>query len=114
MPISPPTAHTACRATLMLALIAAMPAWAQTRWVLLNGRRLADAEIQVYDRLQCAHIPNGAYWLNARTGHWGYAGNPVPQGVLGDLCRAGAAGQRRPSLSERGMLYRPGELLNPR
>ncbi|MDB5928290.1 MAG: hypothetical protein JWN13_7226, partial [Betaproteobacteria bacterium] len=48
------------------------------------------------------------YWLNLQTGAWGYAGHARVQGVLGDAC---VRQQRRKSLSERGLLYGPGELL---
>lgn len=99
-------------AWLALALAAAATgADAQTRWVFVNGNRLDDAQVAWFDRVQCTPIPNGSYWLNARTGAWGYAGNPAVQGFLGDPCRARAA---RPGLSQRGMLFRPGEILNGR
>lgn len=90
---------------------AAADAGAQTRWVFVNGQRLDDAQVAWFDRVQCTPIPNGSYWLNARSGAWGYAGNPVVQGHLGDPCRARA---QRPGLSQRGMLFRPGEILNGR
>jgi hypothetical protein len=47
-------------------------------------------------------VPNGYYWLNTQTGLWGYAGNPAPQGYISDGCYRPT---RRPSLSERRMLY---------
>ena len=49
-------------------------------------------------------MPNGSYWLNTQTGLWGYAGNPMPQGYISDGCYRQT---RRPSLSERRMLYSP-------
>ena len=85
------------------------PAPAQTRWLVVNGQRVSDIHAAQLDRLACREIPNGNYWLNPRTGVWGYAGNPRAQGVLGDAC---AARQRRKSLSERRELYRPGEILS--
>ena len=75
------------------------------RFVVVNGQRLKPAEIQYLDRISCTRIPNGRYWLNVRTGIWGYPGSGA-QGHLFDRC-----GTRRPSLSERGLLFRPGELL---
>lgn len=100
------------RALLALGLAAAAGgAAAQTRWVFVNGQRLDDAQVARFDRVQCTPIPDGRYWLNTRTGAWGYAGNPAVQGFLGDPCRAPAA---RPGLSQRGMLFRPGEILNGR
>ena len=80
---------------------------AQTRHVVVNGQRLSDRQIAQFDRAQCTLIPNGYYWLNAKTGAWGYAGNPVRQGWVGDYCRRT---QRQRSLSERGLLYTPGDL----
>lgn len=68
----------------------AAAASAQTRWVLVNGQRMSDAQVAELDRLQCVTIPNGAYWLNSRTGAWGYAGSPSVQGVLGERCAPGA------------------------
>jgi hypothetical protein len=55
-------------------------------------------------------LPPGHYWLNA-WGYWGVAGNPIP---LGNINAARGAGLQRPGLSQRGMLYRPGEILNGR
>ena len=82
-----------------LALIAACmatgSATAQTHWVIVNGERLSDAQVARLARIQCTEIPNGAYWLNERSGAWGYAGNPQVQGHLGDLCRNGASGLNR-------------------
>ena len=94
------------------AAFATTQACAQTRWVFVNGERLSDAEVAQLARVQCSGIPDGRYWLDPRTGAWGYAGNPVRQGWLGDGCRA--APPRRPSLSERGRLYRPGEIIDGR
>jgi hypothetical protein len=88
---------------------AGTPASAQTRWVVVNGQRLGGAEIAQLERSACTPIPNGNYWLNLQTGAWGYAGNPRVQGVFGDAC---GRQQPRRSLSERGLLYRPGELLS--
>jgi hypothetical protein len=84
-----------------------LSAQAQTRFVVVNGQRLNDQQIATLDRVQCAHIPNGRYWLNTATGAWGYAGNRVIQGYLGANCRSR---QRHKSLSERGLLYTPGDL----
>lgn len=84
-----------------------MPAEAQTRRVVVNGQLLTAGQIAHLERRACAAIPNGYYWLDLRTGAWGYAGNPRMQGVLGEAC-----GQRRKSLSERRQLFRPGEILS--
>ncbi|MGZ5095438.1 MAG: hypothetical protein ACXWCY_25180 [Burkholderiales bacterium] len=81
---------------------------AQTRSVIVNGQRVSDAQVAYLEHRACTAIPNGRYWLNLQTGAWGYAGHARVQGVLGDAC---FRQQRRKSLSERGLLYSPGELL---
>lgn len=92
---------------------AADPGWSTVQGmagappVVLNGRRLSPAEVAELGRMACAPIPAGAYWLRA-DGVWGFAGNPTPQGHIRDRC---GQPSRRPSLSERGLLYSPGELL---
>lgn len=88
-------------------LLAATAAQAE-RYVVVNGQRMNGNQIAMLDRAACLTVPNGAYWLNTASGVWGYAGNPRPQGTIGDNCGPRA---RRPSLSERGLLYSPGELL---
>jgi hypothetical protein len=55
-------------------------------------------------------LPAGHYWLTP-DGYWGVMGHPRP---LGNIYASGGTSPRRPSLSERGMLYRPGEILNGR
>ena len=66
-------------------------ALAQSRWVFVNGQRLSDTQVAALARTNCRDIPNGAYWLNAPTGAWGYAGNPRVQGVFGEACNNGPA-----------------------
>ena len=78
---------------------------AAARFVVANGERLASGNIRYLDQLSCSHIADGRYWLNTRTGIWGYEGGG-PQGHISDNCKS-----RRRSLSERGLLYSPGELL---
>ena len=85
-----------------------LPAWAQPRFVVVNGQRLSDGQIAQLEQRACTGIPNGQYWLNMQNGAWGYAGSARVQGVLGDQCTQ----QRRRSLSERRELYRPGEILS--
>lgn len=78
------------------------------RYVVVNGQRMNGSQIAMLEQLRCGPVPNGSYWLNTVNGAWGYAGNPIPQGNIRDNC---AQRTRRPSLSERGLLYSPGELL---
>lgn len=75
------------------------------RFVIVNDRLLNEIEIRYLDNLSCTLIPNGRYWLNMNTGIWGYKSGGA-QGHISDNCQS-----RRPNLSERGLLYSPGELL---
>lgn len=77
------------------------------RYVVVNGNRLSDTDIMILERWRCGPIPNGHYWLNFNTGIWGYAGDPRVRGHIMDNCYNPG---RRPSLSERGILFYPGEL----
>lgn len=105
----------ACAALATLATsISAIPAHAQTRWVFVNGQRLSDAQVLRVARANCTPIADGHYWWNEATGAWGVVGHPRPLGVLGQPCRRGAPSSRRPSLSERGLLYRPWEIIDSR
>jgi hypothetical protein len=101
--------------SLMAGLVAAAciaaispPSVAQV-FYMLNGRP-APPEIARY--MAQNGLPAGHYWLN-RDGYWGVVGNPQP---LGNIYAGAPPGTtaRRPSLSERGMLYRPGEILDGR
>ena len=76
------------------------------RLVIVNGERLNANEIGQLERLACTAVPDGNYWIDMNTGAWGYAGNSYLMGYVGDAC------QRHRSLSERGLLYRPGEILS--
>jgi hypothetical protein len=78
------------------------------RWVVVNGLRLGLDQIQLLEAISCRPIPDGDYWLATGSGIWGYAGDPGPQGHIKDGCYTS---RRQPSLSERGLLYSPGELL---
>ena len=75
------------------------------RYVVVNGQRLTLYQIQYLEQVACGPIPNGRYWLDGRTGIWGYDGDRRPMGRITDNCRY--QNQRRPSLSERGMLFSP-------
>lgn len=78
------------------------------RFVVVNGKRMNNHEIVVLERFHCGYFPDGNYWLNVNTGVWGYAGNLFPQGNITDNCYSSSY---RPGLSQRGLLYSPGELL---
>lgn len=79
------------------------------RYVVVNGQRLSIPAIQYLERVHCGPVPNGRYWINMQTGIWGYEGNPRSQGHVKDNCYNSQ--QRRPSLSERGMLFSPGDWI---
>ncbi len=79
------------------------------RSVMVNGMRLNEPQISQLEQIHCGPIPNGNYWLDTRTGIWGYAGDPHPQGHVMDNCYNPG---RRPSLSERGMLFSPRDFID--
>ncbi len=80
------------------------------RRVYVNGQRLTYPQIAYLEQLHCGPIPNGRYWLNGQTGIWGYAGDPRPQGHISNNCYQRQK-ERRPSLSERGLLFGPSDYL---
>jgi hypothetical protein len=92
-----------CLGVMALTLDVSTEALAQ-RFVVVNGQVMGPQELTTLDRYACQYVPNGYYWLNTQTGLWGYAGNPAPQGYISDGC---CRQTRRPSLSERRMLYSP-------
>jgi hypothetical protein len=97
-----------CGWALFAASASAAPA---SRVVVVNGQRLTPPQLAMLERMHCAHIPDGHYWLNVVNGAWGYHGNPWTQGYLGQPCRGySGSNQRHRSLSERGLLYTPGDL----
>ncbi|MFK7963285.1 MAG: hypothetical protein AB8C46_04885 [Burkholderiaceae bacterium] len=83
---------------------------AQERRVVINGERLNSKQLAQADAAQCTRVPNGYYWWHPKTGAWGYWGNFKIQGYVGDGCRQSNRSGRRKSLSERGLLYTPGDL----
>lgn len=80
-------------ATLVAFLAVALSAAAQSRIVIVNDRLMDPASLARLDRLACATIPDGSYWLDPRTGAWGYGGDPRVRGVIGEACRTGAGAQ---------------------
>lgn len=86
-------------------LAAAFPTAALARYVVVNGQRVTDADLAWLDQISCSVVPDGHYWIDMRSGIWGYPGSDA-QGHIADNCN-----RHRPGLSERGLLYSPGELL---
>jgi hypothetical protein len=78
-------------------------------FVVVNGQLLSPAQIAMLEAMNCGPIADGYYRYNPSTRAWAFADDPWPRGYLGDNCSAPA---RRPSLSERRLLYRPGEILS--
>lgn len=74
------------------------------RYVIVNGERMNDGQIALLEQVHCGPFPNGNYWLDTNSGLWGYAGNAQAEGYISDNCSNPG---RRPSLSERGMLFSP-------
>ncbi len=87
-----------------LLLFAATSALAHERFVVVNGQRLNHAEIARLEFFNCTRIPDGRYWLDPRSGAWGYAGSRTIHGYFGETC---GHGRRHRSLSERGQLFTP-------
>lgn len=81
------------------------------RMVIVNGELLNAAQIAGLESVACTSIPDGNYWVDPGSGAWGYVGNPNLMGYVGDAC---GQTRRHRSLSERGLLYGPGEILNGR
>jgi hypothetical protein len=67
-------------------------------WYFINGQ---PASLDVAQAMAAKGLPFGYYWLQAN-GNWGFVGS---SDVVGNIHG------RQPSLSERGRLYSPGELL---
>jgi hypothetical protein len=67
-------------------------------WYYINGQ---PASLSWAQAMAARGLPYGNYWLHSN-GNWGFEGNPE---VVGNI------NGRQPSLSERGRLYSPGELL---
>jgi len=68
----------------LLAAIAVANSASAQCYVIVNGRCLSGQTLRALEEAACTSIPMGNYWL--RSGVWGYAGNPVPQGHIGDEC----------------------------
>lgn len=105
------------------------------RLVKMNGTQMNQAQLVQLDQWHCGRVWDGSYLLNTETGEWADADTGKSKGNITDWCKFRAAmqqlnaslatfnaglaqmnqsyqqPQRRKSLSERGMLFRPGELL---
>lgn len=80
--------RAACALCLVLSAAAAAAAAAsEERHVVVNGKRLAGTQLEKLDRADCRPIPDGDYWLNRRSGTWGYTGERTVQGRIGDGCQ---------------------------
>lgn len=100
----------------LAAIAAAVLAPAAQAQVWVNGVQLNPQQQALLQEYTCGPVPAGSYWINPQTGRWGYVGNARPMGHLRDRCGKTSFNTRpngsRKSLSERGMLFRPGEIAN--
>ena len=55
---------------------------AQQRVIIVNGELLSTRQLILFDRMLGGHMPDGNYWLNTRSGLWGFVGDPVPRGRI--------------------------------
>ncbi len=55
---------------------------AQSRYVIVNGQRLSDAQIRDVEATYGIAVADGAYWFHQPSGAWGYAGSAVIQGYF--------------------------------
>ena len=79
----------------------------------INGSQLSPAQIGAFKQLTGFTILEpGRYWLDPETGNMGVEGSPIPQMNIFQnyLQQAIAAGQPRPSLSERRQLFNSADL----
>jgi hypothetical protein len=79
-------------------LVATLSAARAEDWYFINRQ---PAPVSVAQAMAARGLPFGYYWLQPN-GNWGFEGN---SDAVGNIYG------RRPSLSERGLLYYPGELL---
>ena len=85
--------------------IAATAAPAAAQYYTLNGQTPPPSVAQY---MAANGLPSGDYWLTNQ-GYWGVMGSNEP---LGNIYGGSASSRPHRSLSERGRLYYPGEILN--
>lgn len=73
-------------AVIIVLILAAVPVQAAERVIVLNGKQLAEKEINLLDRLACQHMADGEYWLDPATGLWGYEGDQTVRGRMTGRC----------------------------
>ena len=78
--------------------VATVPVASARDWYYINRQ---PASLEIAQAMAGRGLPFGYYWLQPN-GNWGFEGS---SDVVGNIYG------RRPSLSERGRLYGPGELL---
>jgi hypothetical protein len=86
-------------------IFAAIAAPAAAQYYTLNGQTLPPSVAQY---LAANMLPSGDYWLTDE-GYWGVMGSNAP---LGNIHAGSSSSGPHRSLSERGRLYYPGEILN--
>jgi hypothetical protein len=85
--------------------IAATAAPTAAQYYTLNGQTPPPSVAQY---MAANGLPSGNYWLTNQ-GYWGVMGSNEP---LGNIYAGRSSSRPHRSLSERGMLYYPGEILN--
>jgi hypothetical protein len=81
-----------------IAFVATVSAARAQDWYYINRQ---PASVTIAHTMAAKGLPFGYYWLQTN-GDWGFEGS---SDVVGSICG------RKPSLSEQGRLYYPGELL---
>ena len=99
------------RAVAVATVLVAGAAFAQERYVVVNGQQLHPAQVAQIEALFCSPIANGRYWFDPDSGIWGYEGIPIPQGQFINRCGQSSG---RAGLSQRGLLYSMSEILSGR
>ncbi len=76
------------------------------RYVVINGMRLNEPQIQYMEWFYHIPIVSGRYWFNSYTGWWGYEVNPRPMGYISNnrgYNRGNSGARRHQSLSPRAV-----------
>ena len=87
---------------LTIALLFSVNTCAQEeRHIHFNGEHLDLETISVIDKLYGFKLANGNYWINTKTGEWGFEGNNKVQGLLSQVAQSQQQStQQQPSHSK--------------
>ena len=73
--------------TIGFVLVLAVTVAIAEREVIVNGKRLSGNELARLEQIHCGAIPDGRYWLDEDTGHWGRQGESAPLGNIRENCQ---------------------------